>query len=442
MTDDATKFLNVRRQQAATAAFGSFALRQPDLTKVLMEAARVCAVGLGVPYSKICRYRSEEDDLLVEAGYGWKAGVVGNVISKADLSSPQGRAFITGEPSICDDVRAELQFVLPSFYTEHGIVSTIDVVIKGSDDEPYGILEIDNNKQHNYDEHDVDFLMSFANVLAEAVATTKRTATLRANIQQMKKLVEEKDQLLEEKRSLTAELQLRVRSAAMDEMASTLAHELNQPLTAIASYLLGCSIILDRLMIDDSSDLQVGFKGATRQALRAGEIIRHVREFISHGEVNQHQEDLTELVSDASALANSVATNAGVTISHNFNARPIDVMVDKVQIQQVIFNLLRNGVESMDGVPGYELLIATRAVDRLTAEVSISDRGKGVRTDQMSELFEPFRSTKRGGMGVGLSISRTIIESHGGRLWVESNPKGGAIFRFTLPVAETEPVSV
>jgi signal transduction histidine kinase len=442
MTDVATKLLNVRRQQAATAAFGKFALRQPDLPTILTEAARVCADGLDVPFSKICRYRSEEDDLHVEAGYGWKVGVVGNVISKADLSSPQGRAFITGVPSICDDIRAEKEFVLPSFYAEHGVVSTIDVVIKGSDDEPYGILEIDNNKQHNYDQHDIDFLTSFANILAEAVATTKRAATLQTNIEQMKKLIEEKDLLLNEKRILTAELQLQARSAAMGEMAATLAHELNQPLTAIASYLLGCSVILDKLNIDDSSDLQIGFKGATGQALRAGEIIRHVREAILRGAANQHQEDLTALVSAASALASRTATDAGVTISHNFDAHPIDVMVDKVQVQQVIFNLLRNGIEAMDGVPGHEVLIATRTVDKLTAEVSVSDRGKGVRTDQMAKLFEPFNTTKPGGMGVGLSICRTIIELHGGKLWVESNPEGGAIFRFTLPVTDMEPVSL
>ena len=440
MTDDATKFLKVLRQQAAIAAFGSFALRQSELQKILTEAARVCASGLNVPYCKICRYRSEENDLLIEAGYGWHAGVIGNVISKADFSSPQGKAFVTGEPSICNDVRAEANFVLPSFYTEHGIISTIDVVIKGSDNRPYGILEIDNNEKYYYDQHDIDFLMSFANFLAEAVATTKRVEVLRNNVEKMKKLVEEKHLLIEEKKSLTAELQLRVRDTAMAEMASTLAHELNQPLTAITSYLSGCSAILDKLKLNDSSALHIGFEGAKRQALRAGEIIRHVREFISRGETNQTQEDLTALVSEASALANSTANDAGVTISHNFDGQHIDVIVDKVQIQQVVFNLLRNGIEAMDGVPGHELLIATRIIDKLTAEVSISDRGEGVPPDQMSELFTPFNTTKPNGMGVGLSISRTIIESHGGKLWVESNPKGGAVFRFTLRVGDMEAV--
>ena len=200
----AAKVSKLLRQQAAIARFGSFALRQSDLLEVLTEAARVCADGLSVPFSKVCRYREAENDLLIEAGFGWKAGVVGNVVSRADETSPQGRAFITGEPSICNDLREDNDFVLPAFYAEHGIISTIDVVIKG-DGQPYGVLEIDNNEQHDYDQHDIDFLTGFANVLAEAVATSARTAVLQATIEQMKIL-------LDQKKVLAEELQHRVRN--------------------------------------------------------------------------------------------------------------------------------------------------------------------------------------------------------------------------------------
>jgi two-component sensor histidine kinase len=199
------------RQQAAIAGFGSFALRQNDLLKVLMEAARVCADGLSVPFSKVCRYRADEDDLLIEAGYGWKSGVVGHIVSRADPSSPQGRAFVTGEPSICNDLRKDNQFELPPFYAEHGIVSTIDVVIKGNG-HPYGVLEIDSNVQHDYDQYDINFLTGFANVLAEAVATSARTSLLESTVAQMKVLVEEKDRLLDQKKILAEELQHRVRN--------------------------------------------------------------------------------------------------------------------------------------------------------------------------------------------------------------------------------------
>jgi two-component sensor histidine kinase len=212
MSDKAKQVAKLLRQQTAIAHFGSFALRESDVLKVLTEAARVCAECLSVPYSKVCRYREKENDLLIEAGHGWHAGVIGNVISRADVTSPQGRAFITGQPSICNDLRDDNDFKLPAFYAEHGIVSTIDVVIKGSDDQPYGVLEIDNNKQHDYDQHDIDFLTGFANALAEAVATSARTGILQSNIERMKMLVEEKDRLLEQKKVLAEELQHRVRN--------------------------------------------------------------------------------------------------------------------------------------------------------------------------------------------------------------------------------------
>jgi two-component sensor histidine kinase len=205
MADNATKVGKLLRQQAAIAAFGSFALRQSDLLTVLTEAARVCADGLNVPFAKVCRYRPAENDLVIEAGHGWKAGVVGN-ICRADRTSPQGRAFITREPSICNDLRKDNNFKLPLFYAEHSIISTVDVVVvvKG-EDRPYGVLEIDNDKQHDYDQHDIDFLTGFANVLAEAVATAARMATLQTTIDRMKVL-------LEQKNVLAQELQHRVRN--------------------------------------------------------------------------------------------------------------------------------------------------------------------------------------------------------------------------------------
>jgi CheY-like chemotaxis protein len=142
------------RQQAALAEFGSFALGENDLGKVLTEAARVCADGLEVPFSKVCRYRHEENDLFVEAGVGWHPGVVGHAVAPADGSSPEGRAFITREPVICVDVNQDALFVLPSFYAEHSIISAVDVPIRKKDGNPWGVLEIDNPAQHDYDQHD------------------------------------------------------------------------------------------------------------------------------------------------------------------------------------------------------------------------------------------------------------------------------------------------
>jgi two-component sensor histidine kinase len=202
----------LQRQQAALAGFGSYAFREPLLFNILTEAARVCAESLGVPFCKVCRYRDVEGDLLIEAGFGWNAGVVGRVVSKADETTPQGRAYITGEPVIIPNLREANNVILPDFYEQHGITSTIDVIIKGLDGTPYGILEIDSAVEHVYDQHDVNFLTGFANVLAEAVATVERNELLRQTIQQMEALVVEKDRLLAEKVVLAEELKHRVRN--------------------------------------------------------------------------------------------------------------------------------------------------------------------------------------------------------------------------------------
>ncbi|OYW45764.1 MAG: histidine kinase [Sphingomonadales bacterium 32-68-7] len=208
---DAARVHKLLRQQSAIARFGTFALGQTDLLTVLNEAARVCAEGLSVPFCKICRYRAAEDDLLIVAGHGWEDGVIGCVVSPANGSSPQGRAFTSGEPVICEDIRADAQFQPPPFYADHQIISTIDVIIR-SKERPYGVLEIDNNQQHRYDQHDIDFLTGFANVLGEAVSTSERTALLEVTVDRMRELVEEKDRLLDQKKVLAEELQHRVRN--------------------------------------------------------------------------------------------------------------------------------------------------------------------------------------------------------------------------------------
>lgn len=217
------------RQQAALAAFGSYAFREPVLLNILDEAARVCAEGLGVPFCKVCQYRAADNDLLVVAGHGWKEGVVGVVVSRADETSPQGRAYVTGQPVILQNLIEADDVVLPAFYGQHGIISTVDVIIKGSDGTPYGVLEIDSPIQHTYDEHDVNFLTGFANVLAEAVATVERNEALRQSVERMEALVLEKDQLLAEKAVLAEELKHRVRNNLQLVQGMLASHQNHHP---------------------------------------------------------------------------------------------------------------------------------------------------------------------------------------------------------------------
>ena len=191
-------------QQAALAKFGSFAFGESDVKKVLNEGARACADSLSVPYAKICRHRKAENDLLVEAGFGWHDGVVGTVVSAADAKSTQGRAFVTGEPVIVEDLRHNTSYALPAFYAAHGIVATADVLIKGRG-QPWGVLEVDSPTPRKFDQHDIEFLTGFANVIAEAVATAGRITSLRASVDLMESMVADKDRMLTERQALLTE---------------------------------------------------------------------------------------------------------------------------------------------------------------------------------------------------------------------------------------------
>jgi two-component sensor histidine kinase len=197
---------HVRRQQKALASFGTYAFREINLQAVLDEAARVCAQGLDVPFCKICRFRPTEGDLLVVAGYGWKAGVVGYAISVADESTPQGRAFTTRQPQLCPNLNEANAFTLPHFYEADGILSTVDVIVAATAGPPFGVLEVDSPDDNAFDDHDVDFLTGFANVLAEAVATSERAEALREAVAGMERLVDEKE-------TLSQELKHRVRNS-------------------------------------------------------------------------------------------------------------------------------------------------------------------------------------------------------------------------------------
>jgi two-component system sensor kinase FixL len=248
---------------------------------------------------------------------------------------------------------------------------------------------------------------------------------------------------------LQSELVHMSRLTAMGEMASALAHELNQPLSAIANYMKGARRLLDSRSDDDSTvtahdatvrnaTVRDAMDRAGEQALRAGQIIRRLRDFVARGESERRVEDVRKLVEEASALALVGAKDTGVRIRFDFAAHAGFVLADKVQIQQVLLNLIRNAVEAMETTEKRELVVSTAPTKEKMLEISVADTGLGLAPEVRAQLFQPFVTTKRQGMGVGLSISRTIVEAHGGSITARPNSGGGTVFSFTLPAVTRE----
>ena len=223
------------------------------------------------------------------------------------------------------------------------------------------------------------------------------------------------------------------RLTALGEMASALAHELNQPLSAIANYLKGSRMLLARAEVPHEK-VADAVERAGEEALRAGAIIRRLRDFVARGETERTVESLPKIIEEASALALVGAREHGIHVHYSFSPEVDLVLVDKVQIQQVVVNLVRNAVDSMVAVdlPKRELTIGIQPDGEDMAQVTVSDTGPGISPEVADQLFQPFITTKRTGMGVGLSISRTIVEGHGGRIHAGAGEGGGALFTFTV----------
>ncbi|WP_245620084.1 PAS domain S-box protein [Phenylobacterium immobile] len=223
------------------------------------------------------------------------------------------------------------------------------------------------------------------------------------------------------------------RLSALGEMASALAHELNQPLTAAVNFMKGSLVLVDREP-QDRARLRDAISQGADQALRAGQTIRRLRDFVAKGETERRIEALPQLIEEAGALAMVGARDQSVRLRYEFDPGAPIVLADKVQVQQVVLNLIRNGIEAMANSSRREIVLSTTPADDEMVEVAVRDSGHGLTAHAAEQLFQPFVTTKADGLGIGLSISRTIVEAHGGRIWADANPDGGTTFRFTLRV--------
>jgi two-component system sensor kinase FixL len=222
----------------------------------------------------------------------------------------------------------------------------------------------------------------------------------------------------------------------MGQVAAGLAHELNQPLTAILNY---TNAGRDIARESGDGDLETIFAKVAEQTSRAGNIIRRLRSFIEKREPNRLKEDLARTIEEAIRLGMMDAADRNIHLDLRTEAGLPPALIDRTQIQQVVINLMKNAAEAMEHSPRRQMTVSLRAVSPDFLQVAVADTGPGLDKEIADKLFQPFMTTKKTGMGMGLNICRGIVEAHGGRLWAEENPGGGTVFRFNVPVAkETE----
>jgi two-component sensor histidine kinase len=382
------------RQQQALAAFGSFAFRERDLIRILEEAARICAESIGVEHSKICRYRPEENDLLIEAGYGWKPGVLGTVVSPIDETSPQGRAFVTREPVIVGDLRQRNGYTPPAFYAEHGIVSTVDVLIQANSGPPFGVLEIDSTTVKTYDDHDIIFLTGFANILAEAVATKARIEALQSALTSLESMVGEKDRLLGERNLLAMELQQRVRNNL-------------QLINDMVNGLL-------RRTTEEGGRL--GLQGIVRKIMSLAEVYEHLFGVGMSGQI-----DLGAYAEALCANLPDLQPSQGLPIVLRCNSEALEVtLASATALGLVLTELISNSYEhAFSGRGGTINVRVARGEGKDQGVITIIDDGGG---------YVPAAETRRRGVG----LARRLMEQVEGTLDVVG--AGGTAWTLRFPV--------
>ena len=239
-----------------------------------------------------------------------------------------------------------------------------------------------------------------------------------------------RDQRIQE---LQAELAHVQRLNELGQVVSTLVHEVNQPLTAITNYVSACRRLVKN---GDQERIQSILQRITDQTNRTRGIVQRIRDFVKKRDVQMRAENLSQVIEEAIALTRASVRDGGLTLTVETDPPGVQVEIDKVQVQQVLFNLLRNAIEAMQDQPRRDLVVATSLVQGGMVEISVADTGPGLVDDVRAKLFQPFVTTKANGMGVGLSVCRAIVESHGGRLWADDNPRRGTIFRFTVRQVE------
>lgn len=403
--------LKTRTQQLlALSHLGQRVLSGVEIPALMNEAVDLIGQTLDLPHVTLLERCTDTRALLL-----WAAIEPEALFSRPTVVGPQtlnGLTLASSEPVVVDDLRQDPRFLKDSLSQEQSLVSGVSVAV-GGPEEPLGVLWAFADKRRRFTEDDIHFLRSTANVLAVAIERQRSEARTH---------------------KLQNELLRVSRVSAMGEFGTAVAHELNQPITAAMNYVQACRRLLVASGGCVSEEILELMGEAVGEAERAGAILRHLRRFVEKGELQRTGQDLNKVVHDAARLALAEAAEENIHVSFELADNLPRVFIDKIQVQQVVFNLVRNAREALEGSSTREITIGTLRCGDAAVEVLVQDTGPGADPNIINQLFTEYFSTKENGMGVGLSISQSLVDAHGGRLWVTATPGGGAIFHFTLPV--------
>jgi PAS domain S-box-containing protein len=400
------------RQQAIVAELGQYALATPDLQVIMEKAVNLLADSLDVEYTKVLELLPDGKALHLRAGVGWKEGVVGSATVGADTNSQIGYTLLSAGPVIVEDLRREAQFTGPPLLRDHGVVSGMSVIIGGGE-QPWGVLGAHTSRRRDFTKDDIQFLQAVANIIAHGI--------------QRERAEEERERL----RQLEAELAHINRVSMMGELTASLAHEIRQPIAAAITSADACL----RWLTHNPPDLERARLAVARikeDGTRADDVINRLRSFYKKGTPPERElVDVNEVVREMIVLLRNEAMRYSVSVRPELAEGIPKVRVDRVQLQQVFMNLMLNAIEAMKETGG-ALTIKSHLGQDGRLMISVSDTGVGLPAENAERIFDAFYTTKPQGSGMGLAISRSIVESHGGRLWATANDGPGTTFNFTL----------
>jgi signal transduction histidine kinase/ActR/RegA family two-component response regulator len=424
-------------QQALLADLGRQALDDTDFDTLLAEAARLTALGMRIRYCKVLEYLPEQNCLLVRAGVGWHAGVVGHATIGAELRSPAGYALHTGKPVIANNLPDEERFNTPELLLEHGVRRAINVILLG-EGVPYGVLEADSETPGTFTEHDVAFLQAMANLLGLALKRRRAVDELRQLNETLEQRVEAE---VAERRVAEDALRQAQKMEAVGQLTGGVAHDFNNLLLVIMGNLelIGRAVGGDERL---SRFVATAHKGATRGAQLTSQLLAFARRQTLRPETRP----INDLIQEFDVLATRML---GESVNVDFHLAPDAgaCEIDPAQFGSALLNLVVNARDAMPDGGQLSIRSGNLAVDaRMAARqadaragnfvvVEVADTGTGMSPEVLERATEPFFTTKETGRGTGLGLSQVygFVRQSGGFLTIESAPGVGTTIRIHLP---------